>query len=181
MPVNITGIGSRETPSHILYEMLLIGKWCRANKIALRSGHAPGADIAFEYGALEYSRLYLPWKGFNSEYELRGPSKFIEDNPYTDIIDSIVNKYHPYSSNLKESTTLIMRRNVCQILGWTPKPAKPTLSRAVICWTKDGEDSGGTGMAMRVAKGFNVPIINMYKPEWNKAEYIINELKTLVK
>lgn len=31
----------------------------------------------------------------------------------------------------------------------------------VLCWTKDGKASGGTGQAMRIAKDKNIPIFNL--------------------
>ena len=63
----ISGVGSRETPENILTEMTAIGAFCRENKILLRSGHADGADFAFELGAQEACVAYLPWNGFNRQ------------------------------------------------------------------------------------------------------------------
>ena len=47
----IAGVGSRQTPQHVLGEMVSIGAWARNNKVYVRSGHADGADWAFELGA----------------------------------------------------------------------------------------------------------------------------------
>lgn len=45
-----------------------------------------------------------------------------------------------------------------QVLGYDLK----TPSDMVICWTKDGGASGGTGQALRIAKDYNIPIYNLY-------------------
>ena len=32
----------------------------------------------------------------------------------------------------------------------------------IVCWTKDGKASGGTGQALRVAKKYDIPVFNLY-------------------
>ena len=34
----------------------------------------------------------------------------------------------------------------------------------VLCWTEDGEASGGTGQAMRIAAAHGVPVYNLQRP-----------------
>lgn len=62
----ITAVGSRSTPLAICEEMTLIGQWAKQNSHILRSGHAPGADYAFEKGAEQNCIVYLPWNRFNN-------------------------------------------------------------------------------------------------------------------
>lgn len=76
----IAGIGSRETPSTILDAMTFIGLWCRENNIWVRSGHAQGADWAFECGAQENCIAYLPWKGFNTELKSKARFHVVEES-----------------------------------------------------------------------------------------------------
>lgn len=45
-----TGIGSRETPAEILEIFEHLGAWFAKKGYTLRSGHADGADAAFENG-----------------------------------------------------------------------------------------------------------------------------------
>ena len=59
-----TGIGSRETPSHILELMTKIAKYLDSLGFILRSGGAPGADTAFANGAVN-KQIFIPWKNFN--------------------------------------------------------------------------------------------------------------------
>ena len=60
------GVGSRETPPAIQQIMRTIAAELGARGWLLRSGHAEGADIAFEIGAKDHPKeIYLPWQGFN--------------------------------------------------------------------------------------------------------------------
>ena len=60
------GVGSRETPQHIQNTMRTVAAELGARGWLLRSGHAEGADIAFEMDAKDHPKeIYLPWQGFN--------------------------------------------------------------------------------------------------------------------
>lgn len=68
-----TGVGSRETPEPALALIERVAKKLAADRWTLRSGHAPGADQAFERGAAHRAEIYLPWPDFESDVaELRG-------------------------------------------------------------------------------------------------------------
>ncbi len=151
----IAGIGSRSTPQVILNEMIAIGAWCRKNRIYVRSGHAGGADLAFELGAQEYCIAYIPWAGFNaqntSHAHLRIPQFTLE-------LEALAEKYHPAWHRCDQKARRLHMRNGCQVLG-------ESLNRPVdfvVCYTVDGSFSGGTGQAMRIAQDHKIPIINMY-------------------
>ena len=61
-----------------------------------------------------------------------------------------------------EGTTLrLMARNCYQVLGKDLE----TPSEFIICWTKDGQATGGTGQALRIAKKNNIPVFNLYNPD----------------
>jgi hypothetical protein len=165
----IAGIGSRETPPNILDEMTKIGRWCKLNNVLLRSGHAEGADYAFELGAQEQCIAYIPWKGFNDK--LKSKAKLYVPTFTDDLMKSVV-KFHPTPEKLSFGVQKIMARNACQILGRDMKDH----SQAVVCWTKDGKDTGGTGQALRIAAHYKVPILNMQRPEFATAIQVIAEL-----
>jgi hypothetical protein len=152
----IAGIGSRETPPEILVEMKKIGAWCKHNNIIVRSGHADGADWAFEQGAQSLCEVYLPWKGFNKE--LKSAAKMIVHVADDAALRSIY-MYHPYPKNLSGPVQKIMARNWAQVMGHDSK----TPCDAVVAWTKDGKEDGGTGQALRIAKAKKIRIINMYE------------------
>lgn len=167
------GIGARETPKHILLEMIAIGKWIHFGGIHwIRSGHAPGADQAFEEGAQERCVAYVPWSGFEKTFQ----SKAILRNPlFTLKLEELARKYHPTYDRLSLGAKKLMMRNGCQVLGEElNSPVK-----AVICWTKDGKDVGGTSQAIRIARAHDIPILNMALAEYNSAQKVIAVLENM--
>lgn len=163
------GIGSRETPSEILYSMEEIAEYMSSFDWTLRSGGANGADSAFEKMA-KLKEVYLPWKGFNRS---NSPLYGILDTKVVEISRKVWNDRFEKGGvvcswdSLKETTKLMMIRNCYQILG--QNLTNP--SKLVICWTKDGEETGGTGQALWLAKMINesikvhyrIKIINLQK------------------
>jgi hypothetical protein len=84
------GIGSRETPSGILTIFEKVGTFLANKGFILRSGHAPGADKAFEIGCDKVNgkkEIYLPWRNFEGS-----DSKLVVDNPKA---YEIAQKFHP--------------------------------------------------------------------------------------
>ena len=147
-----SGIGSRKTPEDILKFMTQIAQFMDSQKFILRSGAAEGADTAFENGVSHWWRksIFLPWKGFNGrdsrDYEVSESAMLLAE------------KFHPAWNTLPEATKLLIARNGYQVLGrFLNNPVK-----LVICYTRDGKDSGGTGQAIRIAQYYNIPIFNLY-------------------
>jgi hypothetical protein len=158
-------------------------QWC------LRSGHADGADRAFEYGCDRTNgrkEIWLPWDGFN------GAPKWEDTNGWTHVIASdrdveIAAQFHPAWNRCSRAGKLMHTRNVGQILGrWIQpvpsendpdpdygggayEPYRQSPSEFVICWTKDGKASGGTGQAIRIAKAYGIPVRNLHDPETREA------------
>lgn len=171
--IAIAGIGSRQTPDHVLKEMELIGQWAKTNEVLVYSGHAEGADYAFERGAQEFTRAFLPWKNFNKELPHLGVSIDIGGDKSLDVW---VDQYHPAPEHLSFGGRKLMRRNVCQILSQSLNdPVK-----AVVCWTASGGLSGGTAFAMRIAASLDIPILNMYFEEYDTSAKVIAKLQTLI-
>lgn len=148
------GIGSRETPSDVLNLMRELAKKF-AGKMILRSGSAPGADKAFEEGCDKSGgnkEIYIPWEGFENRYP-NNKNIFL----YKKEALEIAKKYHPAWYKLSLGAKYLMARNVHQILGRNlDDPVK-----FVICWTKDGKASGGTGQAIRIAKDMDIKVFNL--------------------
>lgn len=144
------GIGSRDTLVDVQQKMTEIAKRLSRSSYCLRSGGALGADTAFEAGA-NLKQIFLPWNGFNG--------RVVDNIDYIipEFCEDYVKKYHPKPSALSERDWLLMSRNAYQILG-------PTLNEPVefvLCWTKDGKASGGTGQAIRIANDLNIPVFNL--------------------
>ena len=159
MSACIAGIGSRKTPAHILDQMFEIGEWCKGNKWWVRSGHAPGADTAFELGAKNHTIVYLPWRGFNGPCHTKHVVYYdqIPNQVRIRVVNSI-QKFHPNPTALTGPTRKLMGRNYLQVFGSQVK-AMPVL--AVVCWTPKGNGKGGTGQAIRIAKHHNIPVIDL--------------------
>ena len=151
MQISYAGIGSRETPEHILKFFKYVGNYLGKKNIILRSGGADGADLAFEYGTDVCSgqkEIYLPWKNFNNS-----KSTYILND--TEAYE-IAKQFHPYWENLKPGAKKLQARNSYQILGWDLN----TPVDFVLCYTKGGNEIGGTAQAIRIAKSLNIPILN---------------------
>jgi len=169
MNIYYAGIGSRETPQEILELFESLGTYFANKGFKLRSGGADGSDKAFENGCDKVNgdkEIYLPWSGFQNS-----DSKLIVSNPKA---FEIAQKYHPYWFNLKQGAQKLQARNSHQVLGQDLE----TPSAFVICWTKKGKGSGGTGQAIRIAKAYDIPVFDMGK--YNDIQEIKVELKAFL-
>ncbi len=146
-----SGIGARKTSNKFLTYMENLGECLAKRNYILRSGGAPGADSAFERGCDRVNgqkEIYLPWHMFNNH-----PSTLC-NLPMDEDAKRIAKKFHPKWEVLSHAVQKMHTRNTYQILGQDLK----TPSRFVICWT-DG--TGGTMLAINIAKSYNIPVINL--------------------
>ena len=155
------GIGSRDTPVEILYIMAMIAQQMGKDGWTLRSGHAWGADAAFENGAISVNgkkQIFVPWYGFNHA-PIDNPD-YIRPKPTPELME-FSSKFHPNWRKCNDAAKLLHMRNACQILGLDgDAPAS-----LVICWTREGKGGGGTGQALRIAKAYNIPIFDLGDPD----------------
>lgn len=147
-----TGIGSRETPKEVQKDMILLAQILSELKYTLRSGGASGADAAFETGHTYKKEIYLPYDGFNGR-NIDNQSFFTYTHKSTILAES----YHPAWYKLSKTGKQMHSRNMHQVLGLDLM--SPT--NFIICWTRDGQASGGTGQALRVAEQYGIPIYNL--------------------
>ena len=155
------GIGSRDTPIEVCNLMTEMAEELADHGFTLRSGHAEGADIAFEKGSKGKNQIWLPWKGFNNA----GKDGFSQTTHYimqpNELAVSIAEKFHPNWAACTDAARKLHTRNVYQVLGPGLGYQADTVSLFVICWTKDGKASGGTGQAIRIAEHCNIPVFNL--------------------
>ena len=156
-----TGIGSRETPINVLAHMTEIANKLQLRGYTLRSGGAEGADTAFENGST-LKEIYLPWYKFNdNKSHLFSP---------TQEAFEMAGKIHPDWDKLSWGAQKLHARNVHQVLGKDLK----TPSEFLVCWTKNGKESGGTATAIKLAKLHNILVFNLYDSDiFNKFINII--------
>jgi hypothetical protein len=158
-----TGIGSRQTPDPYLDLMTKLASRLAADGWILRSGGAPGADMAFENGAPSNARsVYLPWRGFNENSSNIVPEKWANWAQAQEI----ASRHHPAWDHMERSVRALMTRNVYQLLGDDLK----TPSRLVLCWAPKPKlndqgcvinTDGGTGLAVRLAASYGVPVYHL--------------------
>lgn len=149
-----TGIGSRKTPKEVLDLFVVLAEYLAKKGYVLRSGAAPGADSAFETGcdkANGLKEIYLPWANFENS---KSPLVVKDEKAF-----KIAKYFHPHWKNLSYGAKKLHARNVHQVLGLNLK----TPSDFIICWTKNGTGSGGTGQALRIARYYNIPVFDAGK------------------
>lgn len=137
------GIGSRKTPSLIEMNMRTLGYSLALRGFILRSGRARGADQAFEKGARSGG-------GICEIYEAR------RDTPWTWYNHAAM--FHPTWFKCSSDARILHARNSAIMLG--PELNDPV--QFVCCWTVDGQATGGTGQALRIAEHHNIPVFNMF-------------------
>lgn len=158
------GIGSRETPPHILQLMEQLGFMLCYQGWTLRSGYAQGADRAFYQGYCAAPgpgkvENYLPWNGFNQAHH-DGDRFFSMENLNHPLAMQIAQGLHPNWRACKPAARLLLARNSFQILG--RKLDDPC--KRVICWTPGAKGGGGTGQALRLAGVAQVPVHDLADP-----------------
>jgi hypothetical protein len=166
------GIGSRVVPHHIAEMMHDLARTFAWHGLVLRTGRAPGADQAFERGALDYSffdswllEIFLPWPGF-PDGELDYPRYPATLTAPSAKATEMAERHHPAWERLSPPVQLLMARNCHQVMGLSLEDPV----RFVICWTLDGAtkttsvDTGGTGQAIRVAAAQDppIPVFNLF-------------------
>lgn len=182
MTIRYAGIGSRETPDSILSAFEEIGEKAATADIILRSGRAPGADSRFEKGCHKNSgvcQIFTPWPRFPNGSDLLSypeiPFDSIEPAQKERAIAS-VKKYHPAPDRLSPAAMKLMARNYCQMFGASTLDHETDL---VVCWTKDGKASGGTGQAIRMAQDNNIPVLNAHGFETHPADFVTLVLQAM--
>lgn len=153
------GIGSRETPDAILEVMKSIGYNLAQKGWGLRSGHAPGADTAFEQGCIAadgLKEIYLPWAGFEGAPKMHPAYSVPPMSPYQ---MQLAAQFHPAWDKCKDGARKLHARNLNQILGRNVE--QPLMTSMVVCWTPGAKATGGTGQAIRMANHFKIPVFDL--------------------
>lgn len=165
------GIGSRETPRYVndIFENNISRSLVKQG-YTLRSGAAPGADSAFERGcdSLKGNKeIWLPWRGFENN----------ESNLIVHKMEAfeLAEIYHDRWDTLTQGARKLMARNVHQVLGEDLN----TPVKFVVCYTKGGSGSGGTGQALRLSKARNIPIFDA--GYYNNKEDILSNFNMFMK
>ena len=152
-----SGIGARATPPEVLNLMTRAAFALLKRGYVLRSGHAIGADSAFERGAGDAAQIFLPVPGWRSSESVFHPAALGDE--LWGRAREIAAAHYPAFASLSRFVQDLHTRNVFQVLG----PTLDSASEFVLCWTADGEASGGTGQALRIAATHGVPVYNLQR------------------
>lgn len=153
-----TGVGSRETPHRVCEIMQRFARMMANRGWVLRSGHADGADMAFERGcdqSFGEKEIYIPWFRFN------GSSSRLHHIPgwaYEQAAEIIGERWRWLKAPVKK----LHARNVLQVVGL--KEEDP-VSEFLVCWTPGGAAVGGTATAIFLAHKMDIEVINLYHEE----------------
>lgn len=138
------GIGSRETPPNILSIMKDLAYVLATKGRILRSGGAVGADTWFETGC-----------------DLAGGNKeiyYAQDATPESMEEA--SDVHPNWGTCNEYVRKLHGRNAMIILGNNLE----TPVSYVVCWTSNGLDKCGTGLGIRLANKYDIPVYNLFHP-----------------
>lgn len=175
------GIGSRETPQDVLDDMTAIAAKLEERGFTLRSGFAGGADTAFELGTTrdDLREIFAPWKGFgadpNSKYDKPRWDQIRRHEAMTGVpfvpakatllqgamakkAEEIASKHHPNWERLGNGPRMLHSRNMGQVYG----PNLDAPARFELAYTIDGQATGGTGQAIRVAESTGIKVLNLH-------------------
>lgn len=145
------GIGSRKAPKHVLDLMTKIGESFAKKGLLLRSGGAIGSDTAFERGCDAV-------KGKKEIFYAANNKGIIVTEDIMQQALVMAGQIHPAWHRCIDYEKRLHARNCMQILGRNlDEPAD-----FVVCWTKDGGPTGGTGQAIRLAMSRDIKIYNLY-------------------
>ena len=149
------GIGARRTPAAVQAHMRQLARELGEGGWHLRSGGAHGADHAFALGAPDGSRtLFLPWAGFNGR---AGAGVRVLSSAECTRLEPLAAAHHPAWGRCSDAVRKLHARNAAVLLG--PDADAPV--DAVVCWTEGGQVTGGTGMAIRLARHHRIPVLNL--------------------
>ena len=155
----ITLIGSRKPPERIANIAVKIGRILSERGLIAYSGGAPGMDshFMFDYHP-DRRRIILPENGFNGLYD---NGKDIIDYNRLDVRRAAdeARKVAGNFDTANEWTQRRYARNTIQILRETQD--NPT--DLVLFWAEERDHcvKGGTAIACRLAKLYNVPTFNL--------------------
>ena len=149
------GVGARKTPAPVLDAMKDMATYLAGRGWHLRTGGAKGADDAFARAApAERRTVYLPWRGYNGWSETEGRALTAQE---LRSLRAAAEPHHPAWQRCPARVRDLHARNVAILVGVNMR--EPV--RAMVCWSEGGRVEGGTGMAIRLARHYRIPVLNL--------------------
>ena len=155
------GVGARRTPSSVLASMRNMARELAARGWHLRTGGAAGADSAFAHAVSAGQRtVFVPWRGYNgwdASANVGVPLCRVLGADEIRTMRNAAAPHHPAWERCPEKVRDLHARNVAVLLGADMGQAVD----AMVCWTDRGRVTGGTGMAIRLARHYRIPVLNL--------------------
>ena len=149
------GVGARKTPDQVLRGMRDIAANLAGRGWHLRTGGAKGADDAFACAVpAERRTVFIPWRGYNGWSQSEGRALTAGE---LRALRAAAEPHHPAWRSCATSVHDLHARNVAILLGADMR--EPV--NAMVCWTENGRIQGGTGMAIRLARHYRIPVLNL--------------------
>lgn len=152
----IAAIGPRHITAATAALAERVGEYMVRKGYALATGNADGSDQAFARGANRANPLmvflYLPWQGYNEKAIHPDNTKIVEIGDRLVEWAAIAVECHPKPHLLSAHARLLLTRNVGII---------EDSNQVIVADLPRPDGRGGTAHALRVAKFFNVPVINL--------------------
>lgn len=172
----VTGVGSRETPAHVIEDIEAIMALLVPLGFILRSGAARGFDEMAERVVLRLAgktEIFLPWKGFGGH-----KSRLYKLPPIAfEIAQQHMSPHH--WRGMSTGGQQCHARDVQQVLGKRCGPPDVP-SEFVVCWTEGGKVVGGTATAIKVATAHGIPVFNLHNPTPLFGSTVLEEIRELV-
>jgi hypothetical protein len=153
------GIGVRSTPADIQSLMTQMAEALAAAGVILRSGHTPGAMMAFEAGVSDSSLqdIYLPYEGYGDPVTDDGHHKVINQGDIEEA-KRIAAKSHPRWDSYSDLQKTFLIRNAFIVLGSDLR----TPAEFMICYSEDTALGDETSHAITIAtKVANMAVFNL--------------------
>ena len=149
------GVGARKTPDQMLRGMRDIATNLAGRGWHLRTGGANGADDAFARAVpAERRTVFIPWRGYNGWSQSEGRALTEGE---LQALRAAAEPHHPAWQSCAPKVRDLHARNVAILMGADMR--EPVT--AMVCWTENGRVQGGTGMAIRLARHYRIPVLNL--------------------
>ena len=162
------GVGARATPEPVLAHMREMAERLGERGWRLRTGGADGADKAFAAAApADRREVIVPWRGYNGLDTRAGDGSACRVLTPAEIeaMRPLAASHHAAWERCAAKVRDLHARNVAVLLGTDLRQP----AHAVVCWTRDGQDYGGTGLAIRLAQHHRIPVLNLAEMDMRAA------------
>lgn len=164
------GIGNKKTPENIINIIKIVAILLSHDKYVCATGACTGADQAFAEGTIMangFVHLHVPWESYEIGWrsKLKGHIRtFVLKDDDVEAYNTVA-IFHPAYHKLSPSVKALHARSYNIVKN----------ASFMVCWTEDGQVTGGTGQAIKIATYFHLPIYNLGN------EKTFNDMLTAIK